>query len=101
MQAIYDRDRFSNDDNMGVTEIDVKPYIKCMQRGLELKNLPNGTTLERVRPEKGNNLVDESCIVLENGKIVQDMILRLRNVECGEVVIRIELIPLPRRKLQV
>ncbi|KAI3733837.1 hypothetical protein L6452_13294 [Arctium lappa] len=99
--AVYDKDRFSNDDNMGVAEIDVKPYIKCLQRSLELNNLPNGTTLERVHPQKSNNLADESCIVWENGKIVQDMVLRLREVECGEVVIRMELIPLPGRKLQV
>ncbi|KVI05458.1 protein C2-DOMAIN ABA-RELATED 7-like [Cynara cardunculus var. scolymus] len=99
--AVYDKDSFSNDDNMGVTEIDVKPYIKCLQRGLELKNLPDGTKLERVHPQKTNNLVHESCIVLENGKIVQDMTLRLREVECGEVVIRMELIPLPGRKLCV
>lgn len=99
--AVYDKDKFSNDDNMGVAEIDVKPYIKCLQRCLELKNLPSGTKLDRVQPQKSNNLADESFIVWENGKIVQDMVLRLREVECGEVLIQIELIPLPGRKLHV
>nr|GEU43931.1 retrovirus-related Pol polyprotein from transposon TNT 1-94 [Tanacetum cinerariifolium] len=58
-------------------------------------NLPNGTKLERVHPKKNNYLADQSCIVWENGKIVQDTVLRLRDVECCEVVIQIELSRLP------
>lgn len=99
--AVYDKDRFSNDDSMGVAEIDIKPYIECLRMGLNLNNLPNGTKLDRVHPRRNNYLADESCIVWDNGKIVQDMILRLKDVECGEVVIQIELVPLPGRKLHV
>ncbi|PWA95350.1 calcium-dependent lipid-binding (CaLB domain) family protein [Artemisia annua] len=99
--AVYDKDKFSNDDSMGMAEIDVKPYIECLRMGLNYNNLPNGTKLERVHPKKNNYLADQSCIVWENGKIVQDMVLRLRDVECGEVVIQIELVPLPGRKLHV
>ncbi|KAK9063682.1 hypothetical protein SSX86_017553 [Deinandra increscens subsp. villosa] len=97
--AVFDKDRFSNDDSMGVAEIDVKPYIECLKMGLNLNNIANGTRLDRVHPNKNNHLADESLITWENGRIVQDMILRLRNVECGEVVIQIELVPLPGRKL--
>ncbi|GJY44929.1 C2-domain ABA-related 7-like protein [Tanacetum coccineum] len=82
--AVYDKDKFSNDDSMGMAEIDVKPYIECLRMGLNYNNLPNGTKLERVHPKKNNYLADQSCIVWENGKIVQDMVLRLRDVECGE-----------------
>lgn len=98
---MYDKDRFSNDDSMGVAEIDVKPYIECLRTGLNMKNIQNGTTLERVQPGKHNFLADESSIIWENGKVVQDMVLRLRDVECGEVVIQIEMVPLPGRKLNV
>lgn len=100
-QAVYDRDRFSNDDSMGVADIDVKPYIECLKKGLDLKNVPNGTKLERIQPKKQNYLSDESCIVWENGKIVQDMVVRLTDVECGEVVLQIELIPVTGCKLHV
>ena len=100
-QAVYDKDKFSNDDSMGMAEIDVKPYIECLRMGLNFNTFPNGTKLERVHPKKNNYLADQSCIVWENGKIVQDMVLRLRDVECGEVVIQIELVPLPGRKLHV
>ncbi|XP_023750941.1 protein C2-DOMAIN ABA-RELATED 10 [Lactuca sativa] len=99
--AVYDRDRFSNDDSMGVADIDVKPYIECLKKGLDLKNVPNGTKLERIQPKKQNYLSDESCIVWENGKIVQDMVVRLTDVECGEVVLQIELIPVTGCKLHV
>ncbi|KAL4574391.1 hypothetical protein LXL04_021220 [Taraxacum kok-saghyz] len=99
--AVYDRDRFSNDDSMGVADIDVKPYIECLRKGLDLKKIPNGTTLDRIQPKKNNYLSDESCIVCEDGKIVQDMVVRLREVECGEVVLQIELIPVAGRKLHV
>ncbi|KAI3817282.1 hypothetical protein L1987_11071 [Smallanthus sonchifolius] len=99
--AVFDKDRFSKDDSMGVAEIDVKPYIECLRMGLNMNNIPNGTKLERVHPSKHNYLADESAITWENGKIVQDMILRLRDVECGEVVIQIEMVPLPGRKLNI
>ncbi|KAM0015044.1 putative C2 domain-containing protein [Helianthus debilis subsp. tardiflorus] len=99
--AVYDKDRFSNDDSMGVAEVDVKPYIECLRMKLDLNKVPNGTKLDRVHPSKHNYLVEESAIVCENGKVVQDMILRLRNVECGEVLIQIELVPLPGRKLNI
>lgn len=101
IQAVYDKDRFSNDDSMGVAEIDVKPYIECLKMGLNFNNLPSGTKLDRVHPKRHNYLADESCIIWQNGKIIQDMILRLRDVECGEVVIQIELVPLPGRRLNV
>ncbi|KAD2804203.1 hypothetical protein R6Q59_030292 [Mikania micrantha] len=99
--AVYDKDRFSNDDRMGVAYIDVKPYIECLRMRLNLNNVPNGTKLDRVQPTKHNDLADETFIIWQNGKLVQDMILRLRDVECGEVVIQIEMVPLPGRNLNV
>ncbi|XP_076941303.1 protein C2-DOMAIN ABA-RELATED 7-like [Bidens hawaiensis] len=101
--AVYDKDRFSNDDGMGVAEIDVKPYIECLRTNLKMNmnKIPDGTKLERVQPSKHNYLVEESSIIWDDGKVVQDMILRLKEVECGEVVIQIELVPLPGRRLNV
>ncbi|GAV61704.1 C2 domain-containing protein, partial [Cephalotus follicularis] len=86
--TVYDKDTFSVDDKMGDAVIDIKPYIKSLQMGLE--NLPNGCVVARVQPDRKNCLADESSIVWNNGKIIQDMQLRLRNVECGEVVVQLE-----------
>ncbi|KAL0005276.1 hypothetical protein SO802_012837 [Lithocarpus litseifolius] len=94
--TVYDRDTLTLDDKMGDAEIDIKPYAESLKTGLE--NLQNGCAVKRVQPSKTNCLSVESCCVLNNGKIVQDMCLRLRNVECGEVVLQIEWIDLPGRK---
>ncbi|WJZ80517.1 hypothetical protein VitviT2T_000430 [Vitis vinifera] len=91
--VVYDSDTFTLDDKMGDAEIDIKPYVECLKMGLE--NLPTGTVISRVQPSRTNCLADESCCVWDNGKIRQDMLLRLRNVECGEVEVQIEWINIP------
>ncbi|KAI8538888.1 hypothetical protein RHMOL_Rhmol09G0138400 [Rhododendron molle] len=93
---VYDKDTFTADDKMGDVEIDIKPCLECMK--MELQNLPTGTVVARVQPNSENCLGDESCIIWNDGKLVQDMSLRLRNVEHGEVEIQIEWIALPGSK---
>lgn len=88
LQTVYDKDLFSVDDKMGEADIDIKPYIKCKQMGM--KNLPNGCSLKRIQADRTNCLAEESSCVWQNGKIIQEMILRLKNVECGELVVEIE-----------
>ncbi|KAF9674004.1 hypothetical protein SADUNF_Sadunf10G0082700 [Salix dunnii] len=91
--TVFDKDRFTVDDKMGEADIDIQAYIASLKMGLQ--NLPNGCVVSRVKPNRNNCLADESCIVWDNGKILQDMILRLRNVESGELVIQIEWINVP------
>nr|XP_009787765.1 PREDICTED: probable ADP-ribosylation factor GTPase-activating protein AGD11 [Nicotiana sylvestris]XP_016469369.1 PREDICTED: protein C2-DOMAIN ABA-RELATED 7-like [Nicotiana tabacum] len=88
--TVYDKDTFTADDKMGDAKIDIKPYIDAINMGLE--GLPDGVRVDRVQPNRDNCLSDESCIVWENGKMTQNMILRLQHVECGEIEIQIELI---------
>lgn len=94
--TVYDKDTFTEDDYMGDAGIVVEPYIECLKMGL--KDLPNGTTVSRVQPNQKNCLADESLIIWNNGKMVQHMCLRLRNVPCGEVEIEIEWINIPGSK---
>ncbi|KAH7516323.1 hypothetical protein FEM48_Zijuj10G0122900 [Ziziphus jujuba var. spinosa] len=91
--TVYDKDTLTVDDKMGEAEIDIKPLIECLRMGLE--KLPNGCVVKRVQPNRTNCLADESSCVWNNGKIVQNMSLRLKNVECGEVVLQLEWIDLP------
>ncbi|KAL3830781.1 hypothetical protein ACJIZ3_019583 [Penstemon smallii] len=92
--SVYDKDTFTGDDNMGTAKIDIKPLIKCLKMGLQ--GLPEGTKVDRIQPNSENQLVEESCIIWnKGGKMTQDMILRLSNVECGEIEIQIEWIDLP------
>lgn len=90
MQTVFDKDRFSGDDKMGDAEIDFRPFLEAHQMELDFQKLPNGCAIKRIRPGRTNCLAEESSITWSNGKIKQDMILRLKNVECGEVEIMLE-----------
>ncbi|KAJ4848377.1 Protein C2-DOMAIN ABA-RELATED 4 [Turnera subulata] len=95
--TVYDHDTFSKDDKMGDAEFDIKAFIEALR--MHLTPLPSGTIITREVPGRQNCLSEESCITYNTeGKIVQDMCLRLRNVECGEVEIQLQWIDLPGSK---
>uniref|UniRef100_A0A5B6ZUB5 Putative ADP-ribosylation factor GTPase-activating protein AGD11 n=1 Tax=Davidia involucrata TaxID=16924 RepID=A0A5B6ZUB5_DAVIN len=92
--TVYDHDTFSKDDKMGDAEFDVKAFVDALKMNLE--GLPAGTIVSRVQPCRQNCLAEESCITwTTDGRVVQDMCLRLRNVECGEVELQLHWIDLP------
>lgn len=94
--TVYDHDTFSKDDKMGDAVFDASTFIEALR--MNVTGLANGTVLKRIPPSKHNCLAEESCIYYSNGKIIQDMILRLQNVECGEVEITLHWIDLPGSK---
>ncbi|KAK7310102.1 hypothetical protein RJT34_07375 [Clitoria ternatea] len=85
---VYDKDTFSVDDRMGEASIDLKQYVECLQ--MQLEKLPDGSVVKRIPVDRTNCLAEESTCIWKNGNIIQEMILRLRNVECGELVVEIE-----------
>lgn len=93
---MYDHDLFSKDDKMGDAEIDLKPYIEALR--MELSGLPEGTIIATIGPNRSNCLAEESYIRWINERIVQNICLRLRNVERGEVEIELQWIDLPGSK---
>merc|ERR1712100_856968 len=96
MLTVYDHDTFTKDDKMGDADFDVKAYIEALR--MNLQGLPSGTIITRLQPSRQNCLSEESCISWSDGKVVQDLVLRLRNVECGEVEIQLQWIDLPGSK---
>ncbi|KAL0745353.1 hypothetical protein Bca101_099456 [Brassica carinata] len=56
----------------------------------QLGGLPEGTVITKVQASRQNCLSEESKIVWNNGKIVQNIFLKLQNVECGEVELQLE-----------
>ncbi|ESQ34474.1 hypothetical protein EUTSA_v10008947mg [Eutrema salsugineum] len=90
---VYDKDMFTSHDKMGDAEIDIRTFLEAQKIGIQ--ELSDGTEIQRVKPSRDNCLSKDSRIISSNGKIVQDMILRLRNVESGEVEIQIEWINVP------
>ena len=93
---MFDHDTFSKDDRMGDAEFEIFPFMEALKSNLS--GIPSGTVIKRIQPSKENFLADESCITYVNGKVVQDMILRLQNVECGEVELQLQWIDLPAAK---
>ena len=81
------------DDKMGDAEIDIGVLIECLK--MRLKGLPDGTIIRKIEPNKRNFLAEESSIVWTNGKLLQNMCIRLQNVECGELEIQLQWIPIP------
>lgn len=93
-QVVYDRDRLSFDDKMGDAEIDIQPFLDAVRMNLD--GLPSGIIIRKLIPNRQNCLAEESRIAWVNGKVVQDMILRLRNVECGEIELQLQWIDTSR-----
>lgn len=93
VQTVYDHDTFSMDDKMGDAQFDIKPFLEALK--MNLVGLPDGTVITKVQPSRSNCLAEESAVIWKDSRIVQDMVLRLRNVECGEVELQLQWIDLP------
>ncbi|KAH6763415.1 Calcium-dependent lipid-binding family protein [Perilla frutescens var. hirtella] len=93
---VYDHDTFSMDDSMGDAEFDIRPFVDALK--VHPRSLPNGTRIKIIQPCRSNCLAEESCVVWKEGQVMQDMCLRLRNVECGELEIQLQWIDLPGSK---
>ncbi|KAB2612367.1 ADP-ribosylation factor GTPase-activating protein AGD11 [Pyrus ussuriensis x Pyrus communis] len=68
-------------------------FVKVLR--MRLEGLLDGTVIAKVQPNRENCLAEESCIIWSKGKLVQNMALRLRNVECGEVELQLQWIDVP------
>ncbi|KAK8966855.1 putative ADP-ribosylation factor GTPase-activating protein AGD11 [Platanthera guangdongensis] len=108
---VYDRDRFSFDDPMGDAEFDIHPFflaVKMMNNSPPPPPPSSSTSsglvagsviIKQLLPNRRNCLAEESSIRAdEHGTILQDMFLRLRNVECGEIQLQLQWIHLPPSK---
>ncbi|KAF6163526.1 hypothetical protein GIB67_002531 [Kingdonia uniflora] len=93
--TVYDKDMLL-DDKMGEAVIDIGPFLEAVR--MRLENLPDGTIIRKVIPNRQNYLVEESHIMLKDNKVVQDICVRLKKVECGEVELQLQWIDLPGSK---
>ncbi|XP_027347722.1 protein C2-DOMAIN ABA-RELATED 7-like [Abrus precatorius] len=94
--TVSDKDTFTVDDNMGDADIDLKPYLHCVK--MDLNGLPDGHVVRMVQPNRTNCLAEESNCIWKNGRVIQEMSLRLRNVESGEITLEIEWVNIPDSK---
>lgn len=92
---VFDKDTFSRDDPMGDAEIDVAPLMEAVNATSPPEETRNGAIIRSVRPSTRNCLADESHVCWRNGRFVQDMILRLKNVESGEIQLQLQWVNIP------
>ncbi|RRT58769.1 hypothetical protein B296_00046347 [Ensete ventricosum] len=79
---------------MGDAELDIQPFMDAVK--MDLAGIPNVTRITTVRPSRQNCLADDSHISRKDGTVAQDVVLRLRNVESGEVELQLLWVNTPR-----
>ncbi|KAG4947380.1 putative ADP-ribosylation factor GTPase-activating protein AGD11 [Glycine max] len=90
---VYDKDTFSTDDFMGEAEIDIQPLV-IAAKAYEKLNINESMQLGKFVASKDNTLVRDGIISLDEGKIKQEISLRLQNIERGELELELECVPL-------
>ncbi|PPD74920.1 hypothetical protein GOBAR_DD28142 [Gossypium barbadense] len=93
ISQVYDYDTFSADDIMGEAEIDIQPLItSAMVYGDPemFSNMQIGKWLK----SQDNALIEDSIVNIIDGKVKQQVSLKLQNVECGEIYLQLEWLPL-------
>ncbi|XP_059458634.1 protein C2-DOMAIN ABA-RELATED 1-like [Corylus avellana] len=86
---VYDKDTFSPDDKMGDAEFEIGPFVEALKQRRS-EGLENGHIFKTVKADRQNCLAEESHIIWKDNRVVQNMVLRLRNVERGEVELQLQ-----------
>eukprot|EP00250_Pteridium_aquilinum_P009001 c18372_g1_i1 orf=283-774(+) len=82
---VFDRDIFSADDKMGKAQIDLCPLIAAVKLKEGLQNFREGQNIRKIAATDENGFTKDSVINFKNGQIVQEICVKLQNVEKGEV----------------
>ncbi|XP_071715778.1 probable ADP-ribosylation factor GTPase-activating protein AGD11 [Rutidosis leptorrhynchoides] len=93
--SVFDKDKFTTDDFMGEAEIDIDPLVAAA-KALEICNPTDPSAqIEKVTDGKDKNpVVNNGMITVADGKAKQGIVLKLENVESGEIELEIECVPL-------
>ena len=86
MQSVWDKDHVARDDRLGDATIDIISFLKAKQ---ESKGGSNNTIVRKIPPKEENCHDKESETKWENGKLIQEMTLKLRNVKSGKIVLQL------------
>ncbi|GLT38488.1 hypothetical protein SLA2020_127350 [Shorea laevis] len=91
---VYDKDTFSTDDFMGEAEIDIQPLLTAA-RACEKSEISDETMqLGKWVANKENTLEKDGIISLVDGRVKQDISVRLQKVERGVLEIELECVAL-------
>lgn len=92
-QLVYDKDTFTTDDFMGEAEIDIQPLVTAAKAS-ENSTFSESMPLGKWKASKDNTLVKDGIISLMDGKVKQEITVKLQNVERGVLEIELECVPL-------
>ncbi|XP_078443659.1 calcium-dependent lipid-binding (CaLB domain) family protein isoform X1 [Wolffia australiana] len=92
---VFDRDRFKHDDKMGRGDVDLQGLVSGIRLSRALRLSKGETQLRKVAPNGENSLMAESFVVFVDGEIVQNLRLKLRDVESGEIELSLRWSPNP------
>lgn len=93
LQQVFDHDVISANDSMGEAEIDLQPLITSATAFGEAEMFENMQIGKWLKSDD-NALIDDSAVNIIDGKVIQEVSLKLQNVETGEVYLELEWIPL-------
>ncbi|XP_077237602.1 calcium-dependent lipid-binding (CaLB domain) family protein [Tasmannia lanceolata] len=92
---VFDKDRFKADDKMGHAYINLQPLALAARLRRVLQGSAGETKIRNVVPDSDNCLLRDSFVKCVNGEIVQDVWLRLCDVESGELELKLKWVDLP------
>lgn len=87
---MFDWDRFKHDDKMGNAFVNLQPIASASKLKRALKLSTGETKLRKVAPDVDNCLMEDSYVRFVDGEIIQDVRLRLCDVESGELYLTIK-----------
>jgi len=90
---VFDHDLFSADDIMGEAEVNLHLLITAATALGDLELIPD-MQFGKWSKSSENALAKDSTINVVDGKLKQEVHLKLQNVECGELELELEWIPL-------
>lgn len=93
LQQVYDHDTFSADDIMGEADVDLQPMITSAM-AFGNAGMFDDMQIGKWLNSDDNALMEDSSVNIVGGKIIQEMGLKLQNVECGELYLELEWMPL-------
>ncbi|XP_061362575.1 ADP-ribosylation factor GTPase-activating protein AGD12-like isoform X1 [Gastrolobium bilobum] len=90
---VFDHDLFSADDIMGEAELDLQPLITSAMAFGDA-GMFDDMQIGKWLKSHDNALIDDSTVNIIDGKVKQEMSIKLQNVESGVLDLELEWIPL-------
>jgi len=90
---VFDHDTFTKDDSMGDAEFGILDFVEIAMK--DHSNVPDDTVMKTFHPDNDNCFSTESHITWKDGNVSQDIVLKLRNTETGEIVLHLQWVNIP------